>query len=450
MWTVEFVTQLLKLRFQLSRRDRWSRGELEAQQRRSLSELRRHVYKHSPFYRESHRGRYDSPLEELPVLTKSIVMDRFDDLVTDRSFRFSDVEAHLQTLRGNDMFRGRYWLNATSGSTGRRGLFLFDSREWATVIAGFGRANLWAGAEESVFFRRRFAVVASNTPWHMSMRVFNTVRNPWTRVLHLDAGESSGRVLEALNRWQPTTLAVYPSSLRLLAREQLAGRLRIVPRTIYTGGEVLFEEVRQLARDAWGTEVFDQYGATETGNMAAECSRHNGLHINEDMVIVEVVDGANRPVPAGEYGDKLLVTVLFNTTQPLIRYEISDRLRLASSPCPCGKPYRLLESVQGRAEEVLEFPTSTGGLVQVHPIVLERVLDALPAAEWQVIQEGGRLRVLLSGVREDFQDREAVDSLLRALGAQGVDHPSVEIVRVPSIPRGATGKAPIVRKGSHP
>jgi phenylacetate-coenzyme A ligase PaaK-like adenylate-forming protein len=284
----------------------------------------------------------------------------------------------------------------------------------------------------------------------MSMRVFNTVRNPWTRVLHLDAGESSGRVLEALNRWQPTTLAVYPSSLRLLAREQLAGRLRIVPRTIYTGGEVLFEEVRQLARDAWGTEVFDQYGATETGNMAAECSRHNGLHINEDMVIVEVVDGANRPVPAGEYGDKLLVTVLFNTTQPLIRYEISDRLRLASSPCPCGKPYRLLESVQGRAEEVLEFPTSTGGLVQVHTIVLERVLDALPAAEWQVIQEGGRLRVLLSGVREDFQDREAVDSLLRALGAQGVDHPSVEIVRVPSIPRGATGKAPIVRKGSHP
>ena len=60
--------------------------------------------------------------------------------------------------------------------------------------------------------------------------------------------------------------------------------------------------------------------------------RHKGLHLFEDLVITEVVDEKNRPVSPGAYGDKVLMTVLFGRTQPLIRYGMSDSIKPASSP----------------------------------------------------------------------------------------------------------------------
>jgi phenylacetate-coenzyme A ligase PaaK-like adenylate-forming protein len=345
---------------------------------------------------------------------------------------------------------GRYWVNATSGSTGRRGLFLFDAREWATVIAGFGRANQWAGFEGSLLRRKRIATVSSSAPWHISYRIMATVASSWVPMLRLDASESAGSLVEALNGWKPHLLAGYPSALRLLAGEQLAGRLRIHPEKLYTGGEVLSEETRRLALDAWGTDVFDQYGTTEAGDLASECRRHRGLHINEDLVIVEPVDEAYRSVPPGHFGDKLLITVLFNRTQPLIRYELSDRVKLAVSRCGCSKPYALIDAIQGRAEEMLEFPSVSGGLTAVHPLVFERILDGVPAAEWQVIQEQDRILVLLAGVKEGFQNETVSESLLRELAAHGVVPPVIEVNRVPTIPRGLTGKAPIIKRGVRP
>lgn len=443
---IELVLTLLRLRFQLRLHDRWSRRELDFYQARSLRLLRRYAYTYSPFYREFHKGLYDRPLHELPVLTKAIAMDRFDDLVTDRVIRLVDVEEHFKTLSGNQQFRARYWLNATSGSTGERGLFLFDPVEWATVIAGFGRADQWAGIDRRLLRRTRVATVASRTPWHMSFRAIKTLDNPWVPLLCLDAAEPVGFLVEALNGWKPQILAGYPSSLRVLAKEQLAGRLRIHPTLLYAGGEVLCEETRRHAFEAWETMIFNQYGTTEAGNVASQCGHQEGLHINEDLLILEVVDEDNHPVPPGRTGEKLLVTVLFNRTQPLIRYELSDRVRLASAPCVCGKPFRLIEDIQGRAEEMLQFPTPSGGHIAVHPLAFEHHLDAVSAAEWQIVQEPDRLLILLSGVEESFHEETLAESLRIELAAQGAVVPAVEVRRVSSIPRGATGKAPIIRK----
>jgi phenylacetate-coenzyme A ligase PaaK-like adenylate-forming protein len=49
------------------------------------------------------------------------------------------------------------------------------------------------------------------------------------------------------------------------------------------------------------------------------------------------------------------LTIFERFTQPLIRYEISDRIRLTSESCPCGRPYRVIESIEGRQEDVLHF-----------------------------------------------------------------------------------------------
>jgi phenylacetate-CoA ligase len=170
------------------------------------------------------------------------------------------------------------------------------------------------------------------------------------------------------------------------------------------------------------------------------------MHLFEDLVITEVVDENNRPVPPGVYGEKVLVTVLFSRTMPLIRYEMSDSVRLASSPhCPCGRPFALINGIQGRAEDVLHFPATSGERVSVQPIVFHRVMDTVPAGGWQIVQEPEGLMVLLSGVREGFADDTLSDSLRRELEAQGAIVPQVNVRRVPSIPRTTVGKAPLIK-----
>ncbi len=261
----------------------------------------------------------------------------------------------------------------------------------------------------------------------------------------LDAAQPLETIIERLNAFQPEMLVAYASIARILADEQLAGRLRIAPHLIFTSSEVLTGETRRRAEAAWGRPPFDQYGATESGNLAAECQRHAGMHLMEDLALVEVVDERNRPVPLGEYGKKVLVTVFASRTQPLIRYEVSDSLRLAKSPCACRLPFVLIDDIQGRLEDVLRFPAVTGGEVAVHPNTFHHLLDTLLTSGWQVVQEqDGRLTVLLRGPAG--RDDEAVaDAVASALAAQGARVPPVSVRRVSAIPKSAGGKVPLIR-----
>ncbi len=190
--------------------------------------------------------------------------------------------------------------------------------------------------------------------------------------------------------------------------------------------------------------LFDLYGVTE-GVAAVEGEQHRGMRLMEDLAIVEVVDQDNRPVPAGVYGDKLLITVLFKHTQPLIRYEVSDSVRLSPDPSPAGQPFVLIDGVQGRVEEILSFAGVAGGSVNVHPLVFTRIMDTLPVSGWQVVQEADGLHVLLSGVHGDLSDEMLAHTVQQALLEQGAIVPRVEVQHVPSIPRNAGGKAPLIK-----
>jgi phenylacetate-coenzyme A ligase PaaK-like adenylate-forming protein len=123
--------------------------------------------------------------------------------------------------------------------------------------------------------------------------------------------------------------------------------------------EVLTAESRLRIHRAFGVEPFNVYAATEPAGIAAEGERHR-LHLFEDLVITEIVDDRSRPVPVGVVGAKVLVTVLFSRTQPLIRYEMSDTLILSDRNCDGGRGFALVDSIQGRIEEVLALPPPDG------------------------------------------------------------------------------------------
>jgi phenylacetate-CoA ligase len=442
---LRILTSILAKRRQLRQHDYWTREQLETYQAKSLQELRTFAYARSRFYQQFHKGLEHQPLTALPVLTKAMLMEQFDDLVTDPSIHLKDVEAHLATLKDNERFLGKYWVNATSGSTGRRGIFVYNLEEWTTVLASYARVYAWGGIQAGLTRQSKIAVVSTTTPWHQSARVGATVRSPFVPTLRLDATHPLPDNVAALNTFQPEALVTYASMGRLLALEQLEGRLNIAPRSVFTASEVLTDETRKLITRAWGKPPFNVYGATETATVAAECEHHQGMHFFEDLVISEVVDDHYRPVPSGEYGEKVLVTVLFSRTQPLIRYELSDSIRPSTRTCPSGRPYAMMDGIQGRFEEVLYLPTPSGGKVAIHPNVFHDVIDLLPTRGWQVLLEPERLHVLLAGTAQPREEEKLETTLHQALSTRGAKIPPLFIEWVETIPKNTLGKAPLVK-----
>jgi phenylacetate-coenzyme A ligase PaaK-like adenylate-forming protein len=248
------------------------------------------------------------------------------------------------------------------------------------------------------------------------------------------------QLVSALNQQEPHVLIGYASALKMLALEQLEGRLRIHPRSIDASSEVLTTEARALVARAFGVKPFEVYAATETGGIAAECARHEGLHLFEDLLIVEPVDDAYRPVPIGEVAARTLVTVLHARTLPLIRYELTDRIRLTTRRCSCALPFALIESVEGRSDDVLSLPGADGSRVAVHPVLFERLLDDLAPAGWQVAADDGGLVVRLRVSRVPQQLSAQVREALLSTGV----HPdtALRLEAVADIPAGAAGKRP--------
>jgi putative adenylate-forming enzyme len=440
-----FVTRVVRERRRLRRQERWAGARLDAHRAEELAALRRYAVAHSPFYRRFHGGYESRPLAELPVLTKAQLMESFDDLVTDREVRLADLREFLASLEGYRLFRDRYWVARTSGSTGNPGVFLWNRAEWTTVIASYARAQEWAGIEAGLLRRTRIGVVSSRTPWHQSALVGMSVDSPMFPVRRFDATAPLAETVAGLNDWRPENLICYASMGRVLAEEQIAGRLRIRPQAVMCSSEVLTEESRRRIHQAFGAEPFDVYAATEPAGIAAECERHN-KHLFEDLLIVEIVDDHNRLVPPGEVGAKLLVTVLFSRTQPLIRYEMSDRLSPSAATCPCGRTFGLVGGVEGRMEDLLTLPRATGGTISIHPNVFHKVLEPLPIKQWQVQQTADGIDVRIVRGNEPVDASAVAASIGRELAAAGAAPIQVRPQLVDKVVQTALGKAPLVMR----
>src|SRR5512134_1231416 len=127
---LQIMLKLLHTLEELRKHERWTPQQLEAHRAKALQDLRQYAYARSPFYQKFHKGLMARPLHELPVLTKAMMMEHFDELVTDRTLHLEDVRAFAAEGEAGQRYKNRYWVNATSGSSGHPGFFLFDESEW--------------------------------------------------------------------------------------------------------------------------------------------------------------------------------------------------------------------------------------------------------------------------------------------------------------------------------
>ncbi|WP_282007007.1 phenylacetate--CoA ligase family protein [Propioniciclava sinopodophylli] len=416
--------RLLTTRALVRRHAAWSPERLRADQARRLVQLRAHARHRSPFYAEHHKALGDAPLAELPPVTKKDLMAQWDDLVTVPGLRLVEASARLAELEASRLdpgrpWQGRWWLAGTAGTTGRRGVFVWDRPEWAQVLTSYARVNDWAGVRVGVRHRMRAAIVSTTNPTHQSAVVGASLRNPLVETLRLDAARPIGDTIAALNAFQPRLLVCYASVLGPLAEAQLAGRLAISPEKVVTASEETLEPARLNALMAWRVGIVSTYAATETATIASSCPL-GSMHLYEDFVIPEPVDDDYRPVPDGVLAPRVLVTVLFSRTLPLIRYELSDSVRLATERCPCGLPFRCLAEVCGRTDDTLRLAGRNGEAVPLHPAALHEALEPVAVHGWQVEQRPDGLTISVVDP-EGRLDTEAIRSRVRsALSVAGV------------------------------
>jgi phenylacetate-CoA ligase len=444
MGRLAVVAQALRHARALAERERWPIERREARKRERLTDLVCHAARHSAYYREALAG-YDPAVgaDSLPELTRATMMERFDQVVCDQRLRRDALLRHAEQLRDDDLYLGSYRAMTTSGSSGRKGLFVYDAAGWATIAGQFLYFSAMAGTRPRVP-RLKLAAIGGSSPAHMSRRGARTLDVGLHRILSLSVTRPVGELVAALNAFDPDVLNVYPSMGVLLAEEQLAGRLRLSLRTMSTSSELRTPEAAARIEEAFGVRPFDLYATTE-GLWGGECERHAGPHLFEEDVIVENVDEDGRAVPDGTPGARLLVTNLANRVQPLIRLEVSDAVTLSATTCGCGRTLRRLERVEGRAEDVIWLPGAGGRPVAVVPMQFSVVARDRDVVEFQVVQEGGRLVVLVvgRGAAPGLEERvrAGVDERLRALGLPNIE---IEVRRRDALERSAGGKLALV------
>jgi phenylacetate-CoA ligase len=164
--------------------------------------------------------------------------------------------------------------------------------------------------------------------------------------------------IRELRAARPTILRVWPTAFRALLH-QVDYRLSDIarPRALITSAEVFDPSLRRRVKaDLPDIEIFNFWAAMEFGEIACECPAHEGLHVQADQVILEILRGDGQPCAAGQPGSAV-ITALCNYTMPLIRYRLGDICTAISGTCSCGSVFPLISAPQGRHEDVIRLPS---------------------------------------------------------------------------------------------
>jgi phenylacetate-CoA ligase len=376
-----------------------------------------------PFYRQR--------LDAAGVGDDDLMMELCPEQVLGALAPVSKVE--LRQAGGDVLLGGRVrpeWRSSSSsGSTGEPLRVYYEPRAWATLkLLVKLRARTACGTRPS----DRVALLDAVPPSKSTMEAIG-------RVVRISILQPAARMAAQIAAFDPDTVYGLPSALLEAGQELRYRGARLRVRRIFTSGELLRPAVRQAIARAFSAPVYDVYGSSETKEIAWECPA-GGMHINADVVRMEVLDEDNRPVPHGVEGN-LVATLLVNRAMPLLRYRIGDRGSLLAESCDCGHPFPLLGVVTGRRADMLVLD----GGHRISPYALtcamERVGDVL---RYQVTQlEPARLRVraILDGAADRTQVAGRIRAIIRHEVARYLE---TEVEFVDRLPRGPRAKFRVV------
>jgi len=372
------------------------REDLEQLQLERLQATLYRLGTHVPFYRRKLReARVDyealtslSALQSLPFTSK-------EDLHENYPYGLFAVP-----LR--DVVR----IHSTSGNAGMTtvvGYTRNDIKNWSDLVARI-LSSAGVTAEDVVQIAYDYGIFTGGLGLHYGAERLGA------SVIPISSGNIK-RQIRIMRDFKTTALVCTPSHALKLADVMMDMGLNPSELSLkygVFGAEPWSEAMRLEIAERLGIIATDNYGLAEVmgPGVAGECRECNGLHINEDHFLVEVLDTQTlQPVPPGEIGE-LVVTTLTKEAFPVIRYRTRDLARLIPGPCPCGRTLGRMSRILGRSDDMLIIKG-----VNVFPAQIESVLTDINGTEspYRIIvdreQHEDKLTVMVEVTESLFSDQ---------------------------------------------
>jgi phenylacetate-CoA ligase len=329
-------------------------------------------------------------------------------------------------------------IHQTSGTTGKP-MYWLDTEDswnwwaecWTTV---FDAAGVRAG--DRIYFAFSFGpFIGFWAGWEGARKV---------GALAISGGaQSTAQRLRSIVDYAATVLVCTPTyALHLASEAKNLGmnleRESAIKITIHAGEPgASISSTKKMIEESWGAKCYDHAGATEVGAFGFECqAQPGGIHVNEDEFILEVIDPVTgQPAEVGAKGE-LVITNLGRIGSPVIRYRSGDLVQTSLKPCPCGRPFILLEGgVLGRADDM----TVVRG-VNVFPSAIENVMREFPEIDEFRVEVSAQnamseLKLILESHANDIAAHELAERVRQRVRECIGLRPQVETVAPGSLPR---------------
>ena len=357
-------------------------------------------------------------LYKIPVLTKDLIRENFDQLVS-------------SNFKKNKLIHGH-----TSGTTGSPLDVLWDQNTCIYTNAVDWRQKNWAGInygdKMALVLGRVVAPPGKKTPpfWKMDY-IHNQL---WMSAFHLSS-ENIKHYLRKLERFQPVAIEGYPSTVYLLAKFLNDSGKTFPVKSVLTSSETLYPLQKDEIERAFECKVYDFYGMAERVLFATECDAHADHHLNFEYGLTEIVDDNDHPLGEDEKGF-VVSTSLQNYGMPLIRYKTSDVSAIKSQQCSCGRHMPMLERITTKAEDIIVCPD--GRLIS--PSILTHPFKPIEnIEESQIVQEDIN-HITIKIVRKAGFNKNDAEKLLDGFKHRVGNDMDISIEYVNEIERTASGK----------
>lgn len=329
-------------------RTQWLPEEkIKAIQWERLQALLTHAYAHVPFYRGIFDQRGLTPrdiktaddFQKLPLISKEDIRADKDNMIAEN-------------------FKGRTFTKATGGSTGVPLELDYDTNSYQWRTAAAIRGYRWAGCEDGK--RTAYIWGAPIGKESFPLRVKKAMHNFILQRKMFNSFKFTAEIMEdyreRINRFRPEAIVGYTTPLYNFAKFIKENKKRCVRiKSAITAAEKLYDYQREAIESAFGCKVFETYGSREFMLIAAECERHQGMHMSIDNLYIEILKEDGSPAGPGETGE-IVITDLHNYGMPFIRYKIGDLGVPADRTCPCGRGLPLIEKIEGRILDTIQTP----------------------------------------------------------------------------------------------
>ena len=437
--------------YQLKRNTAKSEEQIKTLQDKKLRKMLRYAYQHSEYYRRTFaqagisKENIDKiPLKQFPVITKELLMQNFDELVTDPKIKQEELRKFDESpVSRTENYLGRYHIIHSSGSTGIPRYFVYDDKAWGQMLLGIIRGALWGMGMTDILKLlagkpRILYIAATDGRYAGAMAVGDGITGLHARQEYLDINEPIEKGNQKVIKFDPNIVIGYPSAIKLMAEQVRLGRVPNHVERVISCGEPLSAGLRSFLEDTFQCPVINFYGSSESLALGLEEKAGDGMILFDDLNVIEVENG------------EMYLTCLYNFTQPLIRYHLTDTLRpkkrLSNDPYGFSRAEVLL----CRDEDEMWFQKADGTEEFIHPLSVEGIcVNGL--RDYQFVQTSKKSFHIRAEISEDASKEmviHGIESIIEPLlldKALGNIHYEICFVdRIEVNPD--TGKKPLIIK----